>query len=119
MSVKEAFPEAQVLRCCFHVERNAKRWQRDSEMPQRGAHGRKRALEKYADTQLHAQTHPHACMEGDVRMPAHVYMSAQSSGAAPRTLSFRKEEENAYVFRNENVNICFRHGSKCLKSGME
>ena len=56
---------------------------------------------------------------GDVRMPARVYMSARSSGEVPRTLSFRKEEENAYVFRNENVNMCFKHGSTCLKSGME
>lgn len=119
MSVKEAFPEAQVLRYRFHAERNSKRWQRDSEMPQRGARGRKRALEKYTDTHLHAQTHPHVSMEGDVRMPTRVYMSAQSSGEVPRTLSFRKEEGNAYTFRNKNVNMCFKLGSKCLKSEME
>lgn len=54
-----------MLRCCFHVERNAKRWQRDSEMPQRRARGRNELWEKYMDTHCtHRHTHT-LCMEGD------------------------------------------------------
>lgn len=58
-------------------------------------------------THVHGESRAHA--------HTHVYEYPEFRLSTVRTLSFVKEEENVYVFRNKNVNTYFKHEIKCLK----
>ena len=118
---KKAFPEVQVLGD-WRFSHRKEHW----EMAERQWDATERnACLKMSFGKVHrhmlACTNTPTRVHGERRAHAHtrVYEYPEFRWSTVSTLPFLKEEENAYVFRNKNVNTYFKHESKCLKWEME